>query len=118
MQIAKRQPVIRFGSGSMVRDFVYVEDVARMVTAMVGRPTSHQTYNIGSGSGHTVNEIFGLITAVTGREFEIREESIPPTFVDTVVLDTARFNAEFDLNPLTALEAGIERPWRTFVSDR
>ena len=116
MQIAKREPVIRFGSGSMVRDYVYVEDVARMVTAMVGRPTNHQTYNIGSGNGHTINEIFGLITAVTGRDFEIIEESIPPTFVDTVVLDTARFRAEFDLVALTALEAGIERTWRNLVS--
>ena len=118
MQIAKREPVIRFGSGTMVRDFVYVEDVARMVTAMVGRPTEHQTYNIGSGNGHTVNEIFRLITAVTGGDLNIKEEPIPPTFVDTVVLDTARFRAEFELDPLTELEAGIELTWRNLVAAR
>lgn len=118
MQIAKHEPVIRFGSGAMVRDFIYVDDVARMVTAMVGRSTDHRVYNIGSGSGHTVNEIFGLIAAVTGRNFEIREEPIPPTFVDAVVLDTERFKAEFEVDLLTKLEAGIERTWRDLMSAR
>jgi UDP-glucose 4-epimerase len=116
LQVARNEPVVRFGSGAMIRDFVYVEDVARMVTAMVGRPTNDQTYNIGSGIGHSVSEVLSLISAVTGRDFEVREEPIPPTFVETVVLDTTRFKAEFGVDLLTELESGIDRTWHNIVS--
>lgn len=110
-QIALGEPVLRFGSGAMVRDFIYVEDVARIVAEMTGIDTEHDVYNLGSGRGNTVNNVLETIRKVTRQDFEIRQVPVPPTFVSEVVLDTTRINAEFSLDPLISLEHGIESTW-------
>lgn len=107
-QIALGRPVVQYGDGSMVRDYIYVDDLVRMVTAMVGKPISSDVYNIGSGVGHTVAEVFEAIRRVTGSDFEIVQRPQPSTFVDRVVLNTDRYRGEFGSIDLTSLDEGIE----------
>lgn len=106
-QIALDRPVIRLGSGSMVRDYVFVQDLVRMITPMVGLDTRFDLYNLGSGTGHSVTEIIDSIARVVGTEFDILEQPVPPTFVDRVVLNTERYSSEFGNIPLTPLDEGI-----------
>jgi len=110
-QISRAAPVERFGDGSMVRDYLYVEDLVAMIARMVGREPEHMVYNLGSGAGRSVNEIFAAIERVVGGPFDIRESAAPPTFVDRVVLDTARFAEEFGMPQLTTLEDGIQKTY-------
>ncbi|TFC33839.1 NAD-dependent epimerase/dehydratase family protein [Cryobacterium sp. TMT2-14] len=110
-QIALGEPVLRFGSGTMIRDFIYVEDVARVIAEMTGIETEHDVYNLGSGRGNTVNNVLETIRKVTKQDFDIRQVPIPPTFVNKVVLDTTRISAEFSVRSLISLEHGIEKTW-------
>lgn len=106
-QIALGAPVVRFGDGSMVRDYLYVQDLVSMITRTVGSVPNHKLYNLGSGVGHSVSEVFDALRRVTGVDFAIEERAVPATFVDSVVLDTARFRAEFGDFPLTTLDEGV-----------
>ena len=108
-QIIAGEPVVRFGDGSMVRDYLYVEDLTRMIASMVGAPREHRVYNLGSGRGHSVTEVLTSLQRVTGVDFAIDERPVPPTFVDRVILDTSRFRAEFGDFHLTGLDEGIGR---------
>jgi len=117
-QIAQGKPVVRFGDGSMVRDYLYVEDLTRMITSMVGSTPQHDVYNLGSGAGHSVNEILDALRRVTGVDFEIEERQVPATFVDRVVLDTTRFGTEFGGLELTSLEAGIRETYNEIRGQR
>lgn len=57
-----RSPTI-FGDGEQRRDFVHVDDVAQgFVNAML-HPTDHKVFNIGSGTGLTVNEVYKAIAS-------------------------------------------------------
>ena len=78
-----------------------------MLTPMVGAETEFDLYNIGSGIGHSVSEIFDSLRRVTRVDFDITELPIPPTFVDRVVLNTDRYRAEFGASRLTALDEGV-----------
>lgn len=100
-------PVTRYGDGSMVRDYVYVNDAVQMISQLVGRDNQFTLYNIGSGLGVSVNDVFQKIRDTTGEDFEIEEIQVPPTFVDKVILDTSRFSDEFGQPNLTSLEQGI-----------
>ena len=102
----------RFGDGSMVRDYAHVSDVVRMIGRMVGSVTEHDTYNIGSGIGHSINDVLQGIRNVTGIDFEIETVEAPPTFVRNVVLDTRRYRREFDGQENTSLAIGIQRMWQ------
>jgi UDP-glucose 4-epimerase len=103
------QPVVRFGDGSMVRDYVYVEDLVRMLAPVIGTPTRFDLYNVGSGIGCSVSEILDDLRVVTGVDFPIEERAVPTTFVDRVVLNTGRFRGEFGETTLTGLDEGIRR---------
>lgn len=108
-QVLAGKPVVQFGDGSMVRDYVYVEDLVKMIVSMVGTSTKHQLYNLGSGSGHSVAEVLAALRRVTGMDFPIEIKPTPPTFVDRVVLDTTRYRSEFEGPPLTSLDDGVRK---------
>ncbi|WP_285025897.1 NAD-dependent epimerase/dehydratase family protein [Plantibacter sp. ME-Dv--P-122b] len=113
--ITEGRPVVRFGDGQMVRDYVYVEDLVRMIVAFVGRETEHDLYNLGSGFGLSVNDILAELRNVTGVDFAIEERPTPPTFVDRVILDTERWSREFEPVPLTPLAEGIRRTYEDML---
>lgn len=107
--IALGKPVIRYGDGSMVRDYVYIMDAVEMIMRMVGKPHPHSIYNIGSGHGLSVTEVLAAIERVVGHDFTVDEVPAPATFVDLVVLDTARYVTDFGTVEFTALDEGIRR---------
>ncbi len=106
-QIVLGRPVVQFGDGSMVRDYVYVEDLVRMIVSIVGRETQFDLYNLGSGKGYSVVEVFDSLRRVTGQDIEIDVRPVPPTFVDRVVLNTDRYRSEFGEAGLTTLDDGV-----------
>jgi UDP-glucose 4-epimerase len=111
-QIALGRAVERFGDGSMVRDYLFVEDLVAMIMRIVKADPQADTYNLGSGVGRSVTEIFEVLRRVTGQDFEIHERTVPPTFVDEVVLDTSRYRAEFGAIELTPLDEGVRRTYQ------
>jgi UDP-glucose 4-epimerase len=114
-QITLGRPVVRLGDGSMVRDYIYVDDLVQMISSVVGAETRHVTYNMGSGRGYSVNEVLASLQRVTGESFAIDEAPKPPTFVDRVVLDTRRWRDEFGEIALTSLDAGIKKTFDDMV---
>lgn len=111
-RINRGMPIEVFGDGSMVRDYLYVTDAARMITAAMNAVTSHEVYNIGSGEGASVAELVQLCREVTGRDIVVVTAPTPPAFVDRIVLDVSRFTEEFGVRASVPLREGIERTWR------
>lgn len=109
----REEPLTVFGDGSMVRDYIYVEDLARMVVRPLGRRSAHRLFNLGSGVPHSLDEILEAISRVTGREPRVERREAPRTFVRRIALSVERYRAEFgDPGPLVDLDEGIRRTWR------
>lgn len=111
-RLAEGLPLTVFGDGSMIRDYLYVEDAVRMIGETVGMATAHDVYNIGSGEGATLSELLAVIESVTGIEPEIETRPVPSTYVDRVVLDTKRFQDEFGYERFLSLQEGIAKTWQ------
>lgn len=114
--IAKDETITVLGDGSMVRDFIYVKDVAEMITGSFQTAKEH-VYNIGSGRGVSINDLVELMKVTSNKQIKIESKDIPPTFIDKVVLDTGLFSREFNIKPETDLKVGIEMTWR-FISEK
>ncbi len=110
-------PLTVYGDGSMIRDYIFVTDAARMIAETVDRRTQHSLYNIGSGHGTSVNELLAIMTATTGIEPQLLREPVPTTFVDHVVLDIHRYSTEFGTQPRVSLPEGIELTWRAIQDE-
>jgi len=102
------RPVIVLDDGYMVRDYLYVTDVASAFVTMVEADAlRHDTYNVGSGLGHSVNEILACVENSLGRKVEVLHRTAPKSFVQSSVLDTHRIADEFGWQPVVNLDVGI-----------
>lgn len=106
--IAAGRPLSVMGDGSMVRDYLYVKDVAVMVAMTFDKNSKHIVYNLGSGKGLSVNDLVAEIEAASGKKAVIEHVPVPPTFVRKVVLNTGRFAEEFGVTPQVPLADGLE----------
>jgi UDP-glucose 4-epimerase len=108
--IARDEPITVLGDGSMVRDYMYVKDVAELVVASFEH-AKQDLYNLGSGQGVNLNELVEAMKGIVARPININHQESPPTFVEKIVLNTDRFTQEFGLEAKTALAEGIGKTW-------
>lgn len=116
-KVAHDQPLTIYGDGSMIRDYIYVGDVAEMTSQSFVQDSSQETYNIGSGSGHSVNDLVDVIRRVTGRSIKLEHKPKPVTFVEKIVLDPRRFTEDFGIRPQVDFEEGVRRTWQAMTAN-
>ena len=61
------QPPTIFGNGSQMRDFVYVEDVAKANLQAMNSKTRFGFFNIGTGNVTSLNKLADLMIALSGK---------------------------------------------------
>ena len=95
-----------WGDGSIVRDFVHIDDVSRLLLAAVEQDRPG-VYNCGSGKGCSLANLIDTIGTVTGRQLDVRYEPArsfdPPEII--LAIDAARH--AFNWNPRVSLNDGI-----------
>lgn len=108
-KIIRNEPLQIWGSGDVVRDYLYVEDLADAVYRAIVQTTASQVFNIGSGTGHSLNGLIKIISGVVGRDVPV-SYSKPRSFdISEIYLDIHRAEAELGWLPLTSLEDGLSR---------
>lgn len=111
-------PIVVYGDGSMERDYVFIEDLARMIVAPLGRSAPHNLYNVGSGVSHSLAEIVDAVQRASGTKARIEYREAPPTFVNRIALSVDRYRRDFgEVTPLASLDEGICRTWAGIVSE-
>jgi UDP-glucose 4-epimerase len=107
----ENQPIMIFGDGEMVRDYIYIDDLVDMISASFDKDAQYRTYNLGSGQGTSVNTLVDVLARKSQITPKIEHNDTPPTFVNRVVLNIDRFVNEFHITPKVSFEEGIERTW-------
>ena len=104
-----------FGNGTIIRDYVYVGDVARASLAVL-KKGSGQAYNIGTGKPTTVKRLYFSIC----KALNIDREPIfgPPRAGDVKAnyLSWAKAKRELGWSPRTGLDEGIRHTVAFFKS--
>jgi UDP-glucose 4-epimerase len=103
-------PVTIWGDGSVVRDYVYVSDVVEALES-AGGATGHRVFNIGSGTGVSLNELLHQMAEVVGEQPEVEYVSGRPLDVPASMLDVGRAREELGWSPRVELPEGMARTW-------
>ena len=104
-----------FNNWSQVRDFLDAEDLANaIIQAADARNFNAETWNIGSGRGHSITEVVDLVSEVTGRR--ITCNNLPGRSVDVSYSVLNCEKVEHDLGWTTKIDLvdsikSIERAW-------
>jgi UDP-glucose 4-epimerase len=59
------------GDGSVVRDYIFVDDVIDALEAAMNDQSSARIFNIGSGSGRSLLDIIGAVENLSSTKLEI-----------------------------------------------
>jgi UDP-glucose 4-epimerase len=104
------EPIEIWGTGEVVRDFVYVDDVVRALTMAAVHQSASRVFNVGSGAGISLNTVLDSIEHVLDRGAVQRiYKSGRLTDVPVNVLDIRRIKDEMGWTPLIQWEDGLRR---------
>ncbi|MCR5090732.1 MAG: NAD-dependent epimerase/dehydratase family protein [Oscillospiraceae bacterium] len=103
------EPIPVYGDGSVVRDFLYIDDAVRGILNIASGDAEEKLFNLGSGYGTSILQVLKTVRNVLGLEPEIRFEPAREVDVPVNYLDISRYEASYGrLNPLP-LEEGIRK---------
>lgn len=91
-RILKGESVIVYGDGSVVRDYIYIDDFIFYVKELIKKDVKNETINIGSGIGTSINQIIKIVEEVSGKKIEVENVQSRMDDVPKMILDTTRLH--------------------------
>lgn len=108
---ARGEAITIWGDGRIVRDYIYITDLVEGVCRAAFLPTQSRILNLGSGTGHALNDILVMTREVTGRSVAVSYQERREFDVPEIYLDICRAREELAWAPTTDLKEGMMRTW-------
>lgn len=107
-----------WGTGTPIREFLYVTDAAEAIVRATERYDSSEPLNVGTGHGTSIRELAELIRTLSGATAAIRWNAAKPDGVARKVLDVTRMRRELAWEPPTPLREGLARTIEWYAANR
>lgn len=101
-------PVEIWGDGSVVRDYIHIDDLTQAVSLLLRSEVSNEIFNVGSGHGHAINDLLTVLSKITGRPVDAQYQPGRKVDVPRIVLDVSKLRSFIPYTPLD-LMAGLEQ---------
>ncbi len=105
-----------WGSGTPMREFLFVDDLADAVVFALENKLSEYIYNIGTGRDITIKELAKTIQNVVGHEGEIIWDESKPNGTPRKLLDVSKMK-ELGWCYSTELTEGIKKTYQWFLEN-
>ena len=109
--LQRGQPIKIWGDGSVARDFIYVQNVARAFVLALTSTSCQHVFNVGSGVMTSLNDLLSMLARITGIKPRVEYSPGRLTDVPNNVLDTTLIRTELGWSAITPLEVGLTRTW-------
>lgn len=114
---ANHRPVILWGSGSPLREFLHVDDLAQAVLFTMENDLKGSLYNAGSGQEININNLAIMIQKVIGHKGEIIWDYSKPDGTPRKLLDSKKLN-KIGWTSEISLEEGIYKTYLDFLNNQ
>lgn len=112
----KENPVLIWGDGTAIRDFLYSTDAAEGAILALHHGTRGSFVNLGSGKGYTIRELVEALRSFLDFEYEF--DTTKPAGYPRRVMDMARAKAWIGFEAQTPLRKGLEETWNWFMTHK
>ena len=113
-KLADDPQVVIWGSGTPLREFLYVDDLADACLFLLDRYDDGTTINVGAGEDISIHELAELIADVVGYEGALVQDPSKPDGTPRKLLDVSRLS-ELGWRARTSLRDGISRTYEWFL---
>ena len=108
-------PVTVWGSGSPLREVLYVDDLADACVHLMRNYSDSLHINVGSGEEVSILELTRLVMEVLGHDGDIVMDASKPDGTPRKLMDSARLKA-MGWSPKVSLRDGISRAYHSFLA--
>jgi GDP-L-fucose synthase len=109
-------PVTLWGSGTPMREFLFVDDMAKAVVFALENKLPDYLYNIGTGEDLTIKELAETIQKITGHQGEIIWDSTKPDGTPRKLMDISKMH-DLGWKHQVQLEEGIQKTYDWFLEN-
>jgi GDP-L-fucose synthase len=109
--------VVVWGSGTPLREFLFVDDLADAVIFLLENYDDPATINIGSGQELTIRQLAELVADVVGFTGSIVQDPTKPDGTPRKVLDTSRLDA-LGWSAATDIRSGLEKTYAWYLDNQ
>jgi GDP-L-fucose synthase len=106
-------PLVVWGDGKAVRDFLYSRDAAEGIILAFHYGTGGEFVNVGSGKGHSIKDVVEILRTFV--DFNYRFDTRRPSGAPMRVMDITKAKEMLGFIPSTDLKTGLRLTWEWFV---
>jgi UDP-glucose 4-epimerase len=107
-KLMKGEPITVFGDGEQTRDFINVKDVVRAnISAGMNHGISG-SFNLGSGTQITINNLIGMIKRFVGKTIVVKYGAKRPGDVRHSLADVSALKKQLNFTPTITMEEGLQ----------
>lgn len=108
--VEKQDPIIVWGDGNDLKDFLYIEDFVRALDKIVENINNYQVLNIASGKGITIKEILKKIITIESAEYlNIKFDLTKPTMIPKRLIDISKSKEIINFEPSINMQDGLRK---------
>jgi GDP-L-fucose synthase len=111
---AKAQQVELWGSGTPLREFLHVDDLAEALVFLLKTYSDDVPLNVGSGAEVTIRGLAEVIAHVVGYEAELTFDATKPDGTPRKLMDSTRLH-QLGWNGARNLEDGITNAYQSYL---
>ena len=115
-KLNKNAPVVLWGNGTPMREFLHVDDMAEAVVFTLENELSSNLYNIGTGKDITIKGLAETIQRVTGHKGQIIWDTSKPDGTPRKLMDVSKM-AAMGWQYSTELEDGIRKTYQWYTEN-
>ena len=105
-----------WGTGSPLREFLYVDDLADACLFLMNGYSGDETVNVGTGKELTIRELTEKVASIIGYEGEVRWDATKPDGTPRKLLDVSKLE-RLGWHYRTELDEGIRLTYEDFLNN-
>jgi len=105
-----------WGSGTPLREFLYVDDLAEAVSFLLDKSCESDLYNVGFGEEISIMDLAFKIKNIINFQGELDFDSSMPDGNPRKLIDTTRLN-DLGWRPITNLDTGLEQTYKWYLEN-
>jgi GDP-L-fucose synthase len=115
-KIMKAEEVVVWGTGKVLREFLYVDDLADACVYLMNTYSGNETVNIGTGKEISIANLAEIIKKIVGYKGNIIFDTTKPNGTPRKLLDVSKLK-KLGWTYKTEIEEGLKKSYNDFLSN-
>lgn len=106
-KVLNNEKIIIWGDGSVIRDYIYIDDLIEIVSTILQDGINNKVFNVGTGIGISILDIISVLKNIR-QNVQVEFKESRSTDIPSVVLDISKISSYYK-TPFLSVSEGINK---------